>query len=151
MSEQMFTATVASSGTRTFIALPFDPNDVWGGKQRHHVSGTVAGHTIRGPLDSDGPQYVLPLGAAWLRDSAVVSGATVEVVLAPEGPQVASLASDIAAALDADPPAKEFFESLATFYRKNFLRWIESAKRPETRNARIAEMMALLKAGRKQR
>jgi uncharacterized protein YdeI (YjbR/CyaY-like superfamily) len=40
---------------------------------------------------------------------------------------------------------------LATFYRNNYIRWIESAKRPETRRGRIAEMVDLLKAGTKQR
>lgn len=52
---------------------------------------------------------------------------------------------------DAEPEAKAFFDSLATFYRKNYIRWIESAKRPETRGARIAEMVTLLKAGQKQK
>jgi uncharacterized protein YdeI (YjbR/CyaY-like superfamily) len=42
-------------------------------------------------------------------------------------------------------------ERLATFYRNGYIPWIESAKRPETRSARIAEMLSLLKAGKKQR
>jgi ATPase subunit of ABC transporter with duplicated ATPase domains len=41
--------------------------------------------------------------------------------------------------------------SLATFYRNGYIRWIESARRPETRQARITEMIGLLKAGKKQR
>jgi len=40
---------------------------------------------------------------------------------------------------------------LATFYRNGYLRWIGGVKRPETRSARIAEMLSLLKAGKKQR
>jgi hypothetical protein len=36
-------------------------------------------------------------------------------------------------------------------YRNGYLRWIEGAKRPETRSARIAETLGLLKAGKKQR
>lgn len=47
--------------------------------------------------------------------------------------------------------AKAFFEGLATFYRNGYLRWIEGAKRPETRSARIVEVLGLLKAGKKQR
>jgi hypothetical protein len=31
------------------------------------------------------------------------------------------------------------------------VRWIEGARRPETRSAHIAEMLSLLKAGKKQR
>jgi uncharacterized protein YdeI (YjbR/CyaY-like superfamily) len=106
---------------------------------------------VRGSLGSDGEQYFLPLGAAWRRDNGVEAGAKVAVELAPEGPQSAALAPDVAAALAAAPQAKAFFESLATFYRNTYIKWIESAKRPETRAARIAEMMALLKAGKKQK
>jgi hypothetical protein len=149
--EQRFTAIIARSGTRVFIPVPFDPNATWGERQRHHVTGSVDGHTIRGSLASDGETFVLPLGAAWRRDSGLEPGAEVEVVLAPEGPQSAMLAPDIAAALDAAPEARAFFDSLATFYRNTYLRWIESAKLAETRSARVVEMIDLLKAGKKQR
>ena len=53
-------------------------------------------------------------------------------------------------ALAADPDARAFFESLATFYRKGFLRPIEQAKRPETRERHIAAMMDALRAGRRE-
>ncbi|MEP7355864.1 MAG: YdeI/OmpD-associated family protein, partial [Anaerolineales bacterium] len=92
-----------------------------------------------------------PLGAAWRRDNGLEAGAKVEVVLAAEGPQSELLAADVAAALDAAPEAKAFFESLATFYRNTFIKGIEGAKRPETRAARVAEMMRLLKEGKKQK
>jgi hypothetical protein len=151
MATQRFKATVARSGSRTYVALPFDPNEVWGVKQRHHITGSVNSCGVRGSLGSDGNHYFLLLGAAWRRDTGVEAGAEVEVVLAPEGPQTDTLAPDIVAALESDTQARAFFESLATFYRNGYVRWIESAKRPQTRNARIAEMLSLLKAGKKQR
>ena len=151
MTTQRFKTTVTIAGSRTFIAIPFDPNEVWGVKQRHHVTGSINGCAVRGSLGSDGSQYFLPLGAAWRRDNGVEAGAEVEVVLTPEGPQADTLAPDILAALENEPEARAFFESLATFYRNGYLRWIESAKRTETRSARIAEMLSLLKAGKKQR
>lgn len=151
MSTQRFQTTISKSGTRTFIALPFNPNDVWGVKGRHHITGTVNGHDVRGSLGSDGTQYFLPLGAAWRRDCGLDAGAEVDVVLTPEGPQSESMSPDVVAALDAEPQAKVFFESLATFYRNTYIKWIESAKRPETRAARIKEMIELLKAGKKQK
>ena len=55
------------------------------------------------------------------------------------------------AALIADPEARRTFESLATFYRKGFVRGIEDAKRPETRARRISEMLEALLAGRIER
>jgi hypothetical protein len=151
MNIQSFTALIEKSGTRTYIAIPFNPNEVWGIKQRHYVSGSINGCTIRSSLGSDGTQYFLPLGAAWRRDNHLEAGASVEVFLSPEGPQSEQLAPDFAAALAAEPQAKAFFDALATFYRKNYLNWIENAKRPETRAAHLAEVMRLLKAGQKQR
>lgn len=151
MSAQSFNTTITRSGSKVHIVLPFDPNEAWGVKQRHYITGSVNGHRIRGPLASEGDRFVLSLGEAWRRDSGLEVGADVEVTLMPEGPQAGALADDITVALDAEPQAKAFFESLATFYRKGYVQWIESAKRPETRSTRIAETVRLLKEGKKQR
>lgn len=151
MTTQHFKTVIAKSGTRVFVPIPFNPNDVWGVKQRHYITGTVNGLGVRGSLGSDGKQYFLILGAAWRRDCGIDVGTKVDVVLSPEGPQSENMSADVMDALDAEPKAKAFFDSLATFYRKNFIRWIESAKKPETRTARIAEMISLLKAGKKQK
>ncbi len=151
MTTQRFTATIAKSGTRTFIVVPFDPNQVWGVKQRHHITGTVNGCGVRGSLGADGQHYFLPLGAAWRRGNGLDAGAKVDVVLYPEGPQSESLSPDVAHALATAPEAQAFFEALATFYRNTYIKWIESARRPETRAARINEMVELLKAGKKQK
>jgi hypothetical protein len=151
MTKQQFKTTITKSGSRVFIALPFDPNEVWGVKQRHHITGSVNGRPVRGSLGSDGTQFFLLLGAAWRRDCGLEAGTTVEVVLSPEGPQSELLSADIVEALEAEPQAKAFFEALATFYRNGYIKWIESAKWPETRSKRINEMMELLKAGQKQK
>jgi uncharacterized protein YdeI (YjbR/CyaY-like superfamily) len=116
------------------------------------VTGTVAGCGVRGVIDAVDGGAVLILGPAWNRGCGAADGTTVEVVLAPEGPQRADLAPDVAAALDASPAAGAFFDSLAQFYRNAFLRRIDATKRrPEQRTARIAEMIRLLEEGKKQR
>ena len=70
----------------------------------------------------------------------------------PEGPQSEALAADIASALEADPEAASFFDGLATFYRKKYLLWIDATRRsPEVRAQRIAELVELMKAGKKER
>lgn len=148
---QRFKTVLMKSGSRIFIPIPFNPNEVWSVKRRHYIKGTVNGHGVRGSLGSDGKQYFLPLGAAWRRDCGLDAGDPVDVALSPEGPQSETLSTDVANALDAEPQAKAFFESLATFYRNTYIKWIESAKRPETRSARITEMIELLKAGKKQK
>ena len=50
MDSRKFQAEVALKGGRGFVALPFDPDDAWGAKERHHVSGLVDGCKVRGPL-----------------------------------------------------------------------------------------------------
>jgi Bacteriocin-protection, YdeI or OmpD-Associated/Domain of unknown function (DUF1905) len=152
MTTQNFTATVEAR-TRGGIAikLPFDPSAEWGDKNRHDVTGTLGGRKVRGRLMRiDGAHY-LELGPAWCRDASLAAGARVTVSLSPEGPQVASMAPDLAAALEAAPEARRFFESLPTFYRKNFVRWIEESKRPATRAKRIAQAVATLQAGKRER
>ena len=151
MSSQQFKTVISKRGSRVFIALPFNPNDVWGDKARHHIRGSVNGYKVRGSLGSDGKTFFLPLGAAWRRDCGLEPGATVDVLLSPEGLQSAGLSPDVAAALEAEPQAKAFFESLATFYRNTYIKWIEGAKRSETRAARLKEMIQLLRTGQKQK
>jgi len=151
MSEQHFQATIVKLRSKAVLPIPFDPNDVWGKKQRHHITGSINGCKIRGALDWDGTQPVLSLGLAWRCDNGLEVGDQVEAVLSPEGPQFVDLPPDIAAALESAPEAKAFFEALATFYRTGYLKWIEGARKPEIRAARIEEMVGLLKAGKKQR
>lgn len=151
MTIQRFTTTITKSGNRTSIAVPFNPNEIWGAKQRHYITGTINGCVVRGSLGSDGTQYFLPLGAVWRRDNGLDAGTKVDVVLTPEGPQSESLSPDVARALEGEPEAKAFFVALATFYRNNYIKWVEGARRPETRETRIREMIVLLKAGKKQK
>ncbi|MBI2501754.1 MAG: YdeI/OmpD-associated family protein [Candidatus Latescibacteria bacterium] len=149
--KKRFKSTITRAGGKNLIPVPFDPDEVWGAKERHYVDGEVDGHRVRGLLIATGAQIALPVGAAWLRDTQVALDAPVKVVLWPDGPQVEGLAEDIARALKGVPAAKALFDSVAPFYRKNFLRWIDSARRPQTRQVRIAEMVRLLAAGKKQR
>ncbi len=150
MSERHFSASPTKEGEGIRIDLPFDPNEVWGAKERHYITGTVAGHQVRGLLKFESSGSFLTLGPAWLRDHPL-SEAEVQVILRPEGPQETDMAPDIVAALDAEPEAKAFFKSLATFYRKGYVNWIESAKRPETRARRITEAIRLLNDHHRQR
>jgi hypothetical protein len=151
---QRFTATLtADSRGRAFVAVPFDPDQVWRPKPRHPITGTLNGQRIRAVIETGDGQRGFTLGPAWLRDCRDVAiGDRVSVEIRPEGPQRDDLADDIAAALDANPDAGAFFDSLAQFYRKAYLRWIDGTKRrPDERVRRIAEMVRLLEAGVKQR
>jgi hypothetical protein len=51
--------------------------------------------------------------------------------------------------LDAHPPEKAFFLQLSFTNRKEYLEWIVSAKRPETKQQRLDKLVEYLAAGRK--
>jgi hypothetical protein len=148
-----FTAKVEKdSRGRAFINVPFDPDEIWSKKPRHHVSGTIAGNRWRGIIAKSDSGFGMVIGQAWIRDCPVSIGDKVKVSITPEGPQRDDLAPDVAAALKSEPKAAAFFDGLAQFYRKGYLRWIDATKRsPELRAERIAEMVKLLKAGVKER
>jgi len=137
---------------RTHVPVPFDPDDMWGSKSRHHITGTLNGFGLRGVIDAAGDGQVLVLGPAWCPTMQLQTSDEVHVVLVPEGPQRGDLAPDIAAALNAAPDAGAFFDSLAQFYRNAYLRYIDATKRrPELRPLRIAEVVRLLQEGKKER
>jgi len=153
MSQQRFSAHVTPGPRdRGVIAVPFDPDAAWGAKAHHPVGGTIDGQFVRGTLMPDGSGWAFTVTPLWMRDAGVTVGTDVTVELSPEGPQRGDLAEDIAAALAADPAAAAFFDTLAQFYRKAYLRYIDATtRRPELRAARIAEVVDLLAAGVKQR
>ena len=149
VSAKQFDVVVADGGRgRLMVPVPFDPDVEWGAKTRHPVGGTINGKRVRGVVEAhDGVQGFL-VGVAWLRDCPLAAGDEVHVELAPEGPQRADLADDVAAALEANPKAGEFFDALAQFYRRGYLRWIDgTTRRPEVRRERIARMVELLESG----
>jgi hypothetical protein len=75
---------VQATGRRE-LALPFDPAEVWGRRDRYHVPGTIDGNPVRGPLSSVAGGWVLPVGAPWYHDPRFT-----------EGPQRDHLADDVA-------------------------------------------------------
>lgn len=54
-----------------------------------------------------------------------------------------------ARALEENPKARRTFEELSPTYQKQYLGWIITAKRPETREKRIRESVHLLEQGKK--
>lgn len=149
--EQHFEGVIEQTGAQCRVYLPFDPNASWGSRARHDVTGSVNAVPYRGPVKlAEGRAYI-SLGEAFRRAHGLAPGDSVAVVLALEGPQAANMPEDITAALTGAPAARAFFEGLPTFYRKNYLRWVESARRPETRAKRIQEMLDLLAAGKREK
>jgi len=64
-------------------------------------------------------------------------------------PAIPKLPAYVANAFKTHAKAWQYFQALAPTYRRDFVVWIHMAKRPETRERRIREAMALLSAGKK--
>ena len=144
-----FVVTVSDGGRgRIFVPVPFNADAEWGPKPRHPVGGTLNGTRVRAVVElHQGVQGFL-VGPSWLRGCDLSPGDQAQVYVEPEGPQRTDLADDIAAALQANPRAAQFFDGLAQFYRRGYLRWIDATRRsPELRQQRIATMVQLLEAG----
>ena len=88
------------------------------------------------------------LEAAGLLTSAGLAAAPTSNTYAPR-PVVPELPVYIAKAFKTNSKAWQFFRELAPRERRNFVVWIHTAKRAETREKRIGESIALLAAGKK--
>ncbi|HTZ92383.1 MAG TPA: YdeI/OmpD-associated family protein [Streptosporangiaceae bacterium] len=134
------------------IVVPFDPDLEWGVKAVHHVNGSVNGCRVRVTLEPGDSGWGFTMNPGRMQHAGIEVGSQVPVELSPEGPQRGDLAEDVAAALEANPAAGAFFDTLAQFYRRGYLRYIEATKRrPDVRAARIAEVTGLLASGIKER
>jgi hypothetical protein len=91
---------VVTKGPRgvVFVPVPFDPDDVWGQKARHHIHGTINGMGVRGVVEElpDGG-FGFRIGPAWREPCGIAPGDEVDVKIEPEGPQRDNLAADVAA------------------------------------------------------
>jgi uncharacterized protein YdeI (YjbR/CyaY-like superfamily) len=64
-------------------------------------------------------------------------------------PSIPVLPSYVAKAFKSNARAWQFFQSLSARSRRDFVVWIHTAKRPETRQRRILESIELLSSGKK--
>jgi uncharacterized protein YdeI (YjbR/CyaY-like superfamily) len=88
------------------------------------------------------------LKTAGLLAPAGLAAAPTDNAYAPR-PIIPELPRYIAGALKSNSRAWKFFQTLARTHRRDFVVWIDMAKRPETRERRIRESIRLLAAGRK--
>jgi hypothetical protein len=113
------------------------------------VEGTMNGHPFRAPLEPN------PSGGHWLRvNQAMREGAGADagdtVKLAILGPEPEpTLPADLRAALAASPEAKRLWKNLTPLGRRDWIRWVVSAKKPETRARRVTRTVEQLSAGKR--
>jgi hypothetical protein len=146
-----FRSSVVLGGkTATGIQVPDDVVEALGAGKRPPVVVTVGGHTYRTTVAPRGGAYWIPLAAEHREAAGVRAGEEVTVSLEGDpAPREVALPDDLAAAMD--DQARSAFDRLAVSHRKEWVRWVEEAKKAETRTARITKTVESLKAGRKTR
>jgi Bacteriocin-protection, YdeI or OmpD-Associated/Domain of unknown function (DUF1905) len=132
----------------TRFRIPFDLKEAFG-RARPPVLVTIRGYTWRTtPGVYDGVGYVVVNRAA--KDATGVD-APVRVRVTMEldsEPRTVRVPRDLRAALRADPAADAAFAKLSFTHRREYVGWVEGAKRPETRARRIAGTLERVRAGR---
>jgi uncharacterized protein YdeI (YjbR/CyaY-like superfamily) len=83
-----------------------------------------------------------------LEGSAAEVGDTVKLVIMEPEPE-ATVPADLRTALASSHEAKPLWKSLTPVGRCDWIRWIESAKKPETRARRITRTIEQLSAGKR--
>jgi hypothetical protein len=146
-----FRATVVLAGkTATGIEVPADVVQALGPGKRPPVVVTVGGHTYRTTVAPMGGAFWIPLAAEHREAAGVAAHQEVDVTVEPDtAPREVQLPDDLAAAFDG--PVRATFDALAYSHRKEWVRWVEEAKKPETRTARIEKTVASVRAGKKVR
>lgn len=108
----------------------------------------IGGHAYRSTIARMGGQHLIALNAENRRRAGAEPGDAVEVELELDtAPREVTVPPDLAAALEGERAAREFFDGLSYSKRSACVTWIESAKRAQTREARIARAVELLGRG----
>jgi hypothetical protein len=148
-----FRATVELGGkTATGIEVPEDVVAALGSGNRPPVTVSLGGHTYRTTVARMGGRFLVPLSAENRTAAGVAAGDQVDVdIEADTGPREVTVPGDLAAALAQDGTARATFDALSYTHRKEWVRWIEEAKRAETRASRLAKTVESLHAGKRAR
>lgn len=146
-----FKTTVLLGGkTATGLPVPDDVVESLGAGRRPKVHVTVGGHSYQSTIASMGGQFLIPLAAEHREAAGLAPGDDVEVHIEPDdAPREVVVPADLAEALEAESEAQRFFGTLSFTHRKEWVRWVEEAKKPETRQARIAKTLTGLAAGKR--
>jgi hypothetical protein len=123
-----------------------------GSGNRPPVTVTIGGHTYRTTVARMGGRFLIPLSAENRTGAGVAAGDEVDVDIALDsGPREVEVPGDLAAALEQDDTARATFDGLSYTHRKEWVRWIEEARKAETRATRLAKTVESLHAGKRAR
>jgi hypothetical protein len=132
VSEATFRAPVRSTGRGGgghLVEVPPEVVEALGGKGRIPITTTFNGVPYRGSI---GVQKAI------MAEAGVRVGDSITVVVRnDEGPRVVEVPVDLAEALARNGAARAAFEGLSFSHKREYVRSITEAKRPETRARRI--------------
>ncbi|MCV2392715.1 YdeI/OmpD-associated family protein [Actinotalea sp. M2MS4P-6] len=135
----------ATGGSTTGIPVPDQVVRELG--KRAAVVVAVGGHEFRTTFGTRGGRALIPLSAAHRTAAGVAAGDEVLVHLtADTAPRTVEVPEDLAAAIAASPTASDAWQRLAPSHRKEHVRAVEAAKKPETRSRRIAAAITKLES-----
>lgn len=136
-------------GAWTFLPIPFSVEKEFGKKTRIAVSGTLNGFAFRNSLMPEGDgTHSMAVGKALQAGAKANPGDRVKVSLqVDEMERPVEVPDELKRAFKNHAGAKAAFDALAYSSRKEYAEWISTAKRPETKVARIEKALELLKAG----
>jgi hypothetical protein len=148
-----FRTTVELGGkTATGLPVPAEIVDALGAGRRPAVRITVGDYTYRTTIAPMGGRFFVPLSADNRVAAGLAAGDEVDVTVRVDtAEREVAVPDDLAAALADDPAARAFFDGLAYSHRKEWVRWIEDAKKPETRAQRVSATANGLRAGKPRR
>jgi hypothetical protein len=137
MASERFETVVGTEGAGTFLEVPLDVPAVFG-RVRAPVRVTVNGHAWRSTVMRYGERYYLPLNRANREAAGVAAGDTVSVLVeSDDAPRTVAVPEDLTVALEAEPGAREAFDAASFSHRREWVEWVEEAKRAETRSRRV--------------
>ena len=148
---QKFTARlqrVQGTGTWTYLTVPFRVEEAFGTRSRVAVKGTVDGERFRGSLMPHGDgKHFLVVNKEIRTAIGKEAGEKVRVRLERDtAPRLVEVPRDFQRALNKHKPARTAFDRLSYSHRKEYVVWIEGAKKAETKNRRIAKAIEKLLA-----
>jgi hypothetical protein len=144
MKTNFTTIIVQEEGkSATGLRVPAEAIAALGTHKRPKVKVSIGGYTYRSTVAAYGEVFMIPLSAEHRQGAGVKAGDPVEVTLELDvEPRTVEVPADLAAALGEKPDALAAFEALAYSIRKEHVRQVEDAKTPETRQRRIAKIVA---------
>jgi hypothetical protein len=140
-------------GAWTILPIPFDVKAAFGTKARVPVTGTMNGFPFRNSLMPEGNgSHRMMVSKELLAGAKAAAGDLVKVALAVDkAERVLEVPPDLQQALQGDKQAAANFEAMASSHKKEYVEWIAGAKKAETRTARIARAVEMIRDKKRQR